>query len=187
MKADGIVTLLQSWKNGDATARDALFGEVYDDLRVLARRHMLSENAGHTLQATALVHEAYERLADSEIDWRDRAHFMAVVSQVIRRLLVDHARGRRRTKRGGEQRKLSLDDIAEVAAADGTPMLELDEALRRLGQHDARKEQVLELHYFGGLTQPKIAEALGISPATVDRDLRMGRAWVKRAMDGAEG
>ncbi len=185
MLEQGAVTqLLMNWREGDRDAREQLFTRLYDDLRGMAARIMARENPGHTLQATALVHEAYGRIFETDVDWQDRVHFLAVVAQVMRRILVDHARGRARDKRGGAAVHVSLDDIGTIAADADAEFLELDDALRLLGAHDSRKEQIVELHYFAGLTHPEIATVLSISPATVDRDLRMARAWLKTALDG---
>lgn len=184
MPAEEITELLGRWRDGDDTARNRLFERVYDELRALARRRMQGESPGHTLQATALVHEVYERLADAHVDWAGRTHFMAVAASAIRRLLVDHARARDRSKRGGGLARVTLDDADKPVVASDPQLTDLDEALLALGKWDLRKERVLELHYFGGLTQPQIAEAVGISPATVDRDLRLGRLWLRRFMQG---
>jgi RNA polymerase sigma factor (TIGR02999 family) len=184
MQAGEITELLNRWRDGDDTARNRLFERVYDELRALARRRMQGESPGHTLQPTALVHEVYERLADADVEWTGRTHFMAVAASAIRRLLVDHARARGRAKRGGEAIKISLDDASTIVDGSDPQLTDLDEALLALGRWDLRKERVLEMHYFGGLTQPQIAEAVGISAATVDRDLRLGRLWLKRFMEG---
>lgn len=177
--AGDITLLLGAWQNGDAAALSSLTAHLYAQLRAMAQGHMRRETPGHTLQATALIHEAYARIVDVELDFKNRSHFLAVMSTQMRRILVDHAKGKHRDKRGGGAPSVSLDDIPTVAA-DSHPLLpDLDDVMRALGQLDPRKEKVVEMTYFGGLTQAEIAEALGVSPATVDRDLRMARAWIK--------
>jgi len=155
---------------------------VYDELRVIATRLMRGERADHTLQATALVHEAYARLVDAQVDWRDRSHFFAIAARQMRRILVDHAKARGRVKRGGGDRPLTLDEAVAVSGDSNENLVELDEALERLAELDERKAKVVELHYFGGLTYDEAAEVLGISPATVDRDLRFAKAWLYREL-----
>jgi RNA polymerase sigma factor (TIGR02999 family) len=153
---------------------------VYDELRRLARSAMRGEGEGHTLQTTALVHEAYVRLVGTDVAWEGSGHFMRVAARAMRRILVDHARGRKRKKRGAGQAPVSLDTLEGVLpGSTGTAdMIELDLALERLTELEERKAQVVELHYFGGLSYEEVAEALEISPATVHRDLRMARAWL---------
>ena len=176
-----ITALLQEWRAGNRAALDRLTPVVYDELRRLARRSMAGENRGHTLQPTALVNEAYLRLVGADVPWRDRVHFFAVAARLLRRILVDHARARVRVKRSGGER-VPLDESRLFTAAPGRDMLALDEALDGLAAQDARKAQVVELHFFGGLTYDEIAEAVGISAATVDRDLRLAKAWLQRQM-----
>jgi RNA polymerase sigma-70 factor (ECF subfamily) len=176
-----ITALLQEWRAGDRAALERLTPVVYDELRQLARRSMAGERKGHTLQPTALVNEAYLRLVGTDVPWRDRVHFFAVAARLIRRILVDHARARGRAKRSGGAR-VELDDVMVMTKQPGREMVLLDDALNALGAHDARKAQVVELHFFGGLTYDEIAEAVGISAATVDRDLRLARAWLQRQM-----
>ena len=139
---------------------------------------MARERSGHTLQATALVHEAYARLAEADLDLRDRGHFFAIASSAMRRILVDHARSRASLKRGGGAQAVSLDDHLPAADPD-SDVLELDDALARLATLDARKARIVELHYFGGLSYAEVARAIDVSPATVDRDLRFAKAWLK--------
>lgn len=172
-----VTQLVGAWRTGDAGALERLLPIVYDELRALARKALRSERADHTLEPTALVHEAYARLAGSDLDVRDRAHFFAVVARTMRRVLVDHHRTRARAKRGGRQERITLDENL-VAVDDPSSFLALDDALERLSALDPRKAQVVELHFFGGLTYAQTAEALGISDATVDRDLRMAKAWL---------
>lgn len=184
VSARAVTTLLGQWRDGDKAALVALAPLVYDELRDLARRYMGSERAGHTLQATGLVNEAFIRMAGMDVPWSDRAHFYAIAAGSMRRILVDHARARRREKRGGDARHLTL---ATGMAADpsGAPadLVDIDEALKRLDKIDARKCEVVVLHYFGGMTYDEIAEALDVSPATVHRDLRLGKAWLVNELD----
>ncbi|MGE0556216.1 MAG: sigma-70 family RNA polymerase sigma factor [Gemmatimonadales bacterium] len=177
-----VTTLLRAWRGGDEHALDRMVPLVYDELRVIATRLMRGERADHTLQATALVHEAYARLVDAQVDWRDRSHFFAIAARQMRRILVDHAKARGRVKRGGGERPLTLDEAIAVSGDANDNLVELDEALERLATIDERKAKVVELHYFGGLTYDEAAEVLGISPATVDRDLRFAKAWLYREL-----
>ena len=144
---------------------------------------MRGEHIGHTLQATALVHEAYARMVDMKVSWKDRAHFFAVAARMMRRILVDHAKSMRRAKRGGGAVKLSLEDSLFVDQESISGLVEVDEALSGLAAFDQRKAQVVELRYFGGLTYDETAEALGLSVATVDRELRLAKAWLHRELD----
>jgi RNA polymerase sigma factor (TIGR02999 family) len=175
-----ITTLLVRWRGGDEAALERLMPLVYDELRRLAERYMRAERPDHTLQATALVHEAYVRLVGVEAAWQDRVHFLSLAARLMRRILVDHAKAARRGKRGGGAVKMSLDDVALVAPEPSSALLDLDEALNGLAALDERKARAVELHYFGGLTYDETAEVLGVSAATVDRDLRMARAWLYR-------
>lgn len=184
--AGGEVTrLLRQWRDGDALAADRLAPLVYGELRRIAGGLMAGERPGHTLQPTALVHEAFVRLVGADVDWQDRTHFLAVGAKVMRRLLVDHAKGRNRDKRGGGAVRVTL---TPEAAAEGPPeadLLDLDAALERLAGYDERQAGIVELHFFGGLTYEETAEVVGVSPATVKRDLRMARAWLYRELRGA--
>ncbi|MCI0433419.1 MAG: sigma-70 family RNA polymerase sigma factor [Gemmatimonadetes bacterium] len=173
-----VTQLLLDWRRGDRAALDRLIPLVYTELHRVASRQLRSERPDHTLQPTALVHEAYARLIDADVEWTDRAHFFAVAARTMRRVLVDHARGRQREKRGGGAICVTLDEGLQVESGDPHELLALDAALDRLHALDARKADIVQLHYFGGLTYDAIAEALGISPATVDRDLRMAKAWL---------
>ncbi len=175
--ASTVTVLLRDWRDGDKGALAALTPIVYDDLRLIARRHLLTERRGHTLQATALVHEAFSRLADADVDWQDRAHFFAVAARLMRRILTDYGRARRSEKRGGGMTPITLHD-ERVAIDAPSRLVELDDALSKLAEIDARKSDVLVLHYFGGMTYEETAEALRISAATVDRDLRLAKAWL---------
>jgi RNA polymerase sigma factor (TIGR02999 family) len=177
--AHAVTKLLGDWRAGDKGALEELTPLVYDELRRLAKRHMRSERADHTLQTTGLVNEAFIRMAGMDVPWADRAHFYAVAARLMRRILVDYAKAHRSDKRGGGERPSTLEEV--LIAAPGAPpadILAIDEALVRLAAMDARKCDVVILHFFGGLTYDETAEALGISPATVHRDLRLGRAWL---------
>lgn len=152
---------------------------VYAELQTIARRHLKGEAGGHTLQTTALVHEAYLRLVGTSAAWKDRRHFFAIAATTMRRILVDHARAHRRIKRHGEASDVSLESIASPEVSDPVDILALDSALTRLAAEDPRKAQVIELHYFAGLSYAEVAESLEIAEATVHRDLRFARAWLR--------
>jgi len=169
---------------GSREAIDGLLSTAYEELRRIAEIHMRREYAGHTLQATALVHEAFLRLADQDARWNDRAHFCAVASQAIRRILVDHARSKGRAKRGGDRNRVTLHDHDAVTGLPGVDILDLEEALEGLAALHARQARIVELRFFGGLTMPEIAEALGVSVRTVEGDWRMARAWLRRELTG---
>lgn len=178
--------LLIAWKNGDGTALARLMPLVYDELHALASRHLRGERPDHTLQTTALIHEAYLRLVGTDVAWEGRGHFLAVAAQTMRRILVDHARGRSRAKRGGGERPVSLDEALLVSPDRGADVLALDEALARLSTLDERKARAVELHYFGGLTYDETAAALQVSAATVDRELRFAKAWLFRELTAGD-
>jgi RNA polymerase sigma factor (TIGR02999 family) len=180
-----VTQLLSDWRSGDQQALDQLMPLIYDELRRLAQHYMQSERPDHTLQATALVHEAYLRLVDMDVTWQDRVHFFAVAARLMRRILVDHAKTHRRAKRGSGQ-KITLDEALLVAPEPAPDLVELDDALQRLATFDSRKSQVVELHFFGGLTYDEIAEAVGISPATVHRELRLAKAWLYHELSQEE-
>jgi RNA polymerase sigma factor (TIGR02999 family) len=171
--------LLLAWRGGDRAALDRLLPVVYDELAGLAHRALSSERSAHTLQTRALVHEAYLRLVDADISFQDRAHFMAVAARTMRRILVDHARARRRDKRGGDAIRIDIDKVDLPAPGQALDILDLHEALDRLATFDPRKSAVVELHFFGGLSYDETAEAVGVSAATVDRELRLAKAWLK--------
>ena len=177
--AAAVTKLLGDWRAGDKRALDELTPLVYEELRRLAKRHMRSERAGHTLQTTGLVNEAFIRMAGMDVPWADRAHFCAVAARLMRRILVDYAKAHRSARRGGGERPSTLEEV-RIPAPDTPPadILAIDDALARLAAIDARKCDVVVLHFFGGLTYDETAEALGVSPATVHRDLRLGRAWL---------
>jgi len=181
--AQEITRLLLAWGQGDQTALERLMPLVYEELRRLARRHMNRQRPGHTLQTTALVNEAYLRLIDSsQVQWQNRAHFFAVSAQLMRRILVDFARSRKSLKRGAEARQITLDDSLEVSSERGADMIALDDALNALAEMNPRQSQIVELRYFGGLSEEEIAEALKISPRTARRDWSLARAWLYREL-----
>jgi RNA polymerase sigma factor (TIGR02999 family) len=179
--------LLIRWKNGDSSALDRLMPLVYDELHALARRQLQGERSDHTLQTTALLHEAYLRLVGSDVKWEGRVHFLAVAAQTMRRILVDHARSRSRHKRGGGGSVISLEEANPIAPTPTVDLVILDEALDRLAAMDGRKARAAELHYFGGLSYDETAEALGISAATVHRELRVAKAWLYRELGQERG
>jgi RNA polymerase sigma factor (TIGR02999 family) len=174
-----ITQLLSDWSRGDRQALDALTPMVYEELRRLAARYMRREAGGHTLQATALVHEAYARLAHSEMPLKDRAHLLAFMAQLMRQILVDHARARQAAKRGGGLEQVTLDESVAVSVDSSDQVLELDALLAELGQFDEMKSRIVEMRFFGGLTNDEVAAALGISPTTLDRELRLAKAWLR--------
>ncbi len=183
MSAQDVTQLLQDWSQGNRAALELLTPVVYDELRRLAQYYMGRENAGHTLQATALVHEAYLRLFDQRrMQWQNRAHFFGIAAQMIRRILVDHARATRAAKRGGGAVALSLDEALGVAEKKDIEMIALDDALRTLAEVDPQQARIVEMRFFTGLTIEETAEALGISPATVKRDWVSAKAWLFREM-----
>jgi RNA polymerase sigma factor (TIGR02999 family) len=179
---ESVTQLLGAWRSGDDGALDQLTPLVYNELRRLAGRYMQSERPGHTLQATAVVNEAFMRMVDMDVPWQNRAHFFAIAARLMRRILVDHAKAHKREKRGGKFTDLTLDEGLVESGEPEADMIHLDEALRRLEGFDERKAQVVELHYFGGLTYKEISEAVGIAEATVDRDLRMAKAWLQNEL-----
>ena len=184
---DQVTQLLIDWRAGDGAALDELTPMIFNELRRLADRHMRSESPAHTLQPTAVVHEAFIRLIDMDVAWQDRAHFFAIAARQMRRILVDHARSRRRLKRGGGAQKSTLDEERIAGIEVGADVLDLDEALSGLAEMDERKSQVIELHYFGGLTYEEIAETLEISSVTVHRDLSMAKAWLQHELKADDG
>jgi len=173
--------LLQQWGSGNKEALDKLMPLVYEQLRRLAGNCLRAERPS-TLRATALVHEAYLRLVDSDVTFQDRVHFYAVCARLLRRILVDHARSQHRLKRGGEVEKIPLDDAIVVGPQVDRNIVDLDEALKRLAAQDQRKSELIELLFFGGLTYDEAAEALKISPATVHRELTLAKAWLYREL-----
>jgi RNA polymerase sigma factor (TIGR02999 family) len=182
-----VTQLLVEWRGGDAGALERLYPLIQPELHRLAHHYMRRERAGHTLQTTAILNEAYLRLVDNPTPrWQDRTHFVAAASRLMRRIMVDHARERRSLKRGGGALKVTLDEAALVSEARSDELLALDEALEGLAAQDARKSQIVELRYFGGLTVEETAEFLELSPRTVEREWTMAKAWLFRALDGSE-
>jgi RNA polymerase sigma factor (TIGR02999 family) len=188
-KSVEITTLLKAWSRGDAAALDRLTPLIYDELRRLAHRYMHHERAGHTLQATALANEAYLRLVDVKgVDWRDRVHFLAVAARIMRRILTDAARTRASVKRGGQLERvdhsnpIDFDQWPSAGTDRAAELCALDDALNSLSQMDARRAQVIELRFFGGLTVEETAEVLEVSAQTVMRDWRLARAWLAREL-----
>jgi len=182
-----VTGLLEAWSHGDKAALDKLTPLVYNELRRLAHHYMSRERAGHTLQTTALVNEAYVRLVDQKnVQWQSRAHFFAVAAQVMRHILIDHARTRGRVKRGGEAQRVSLEDAETMSAERAAELLALEEALIEMEKIDARRSKVVELRYFGGLNIEETAEVLKVNPITVSRDWRWAKAWLYRALRPSE-
>jgi RNA polymerase sigma factor (TIGR02999 family) len=177
-----VTAILQDWRQGNAEALPRLLEAVYAELRRLARHYLSQERAGHTLQPTALVHEAYMKLVDQRVSWQNRAHFFAVAAQAMRRVLVDHARSHLAQKRGGAQERVTLSAAEALGTAPEVDLVALDTALEKLGRLDPRQSQIVELRYFGGLTNEETAEALGISPATVKREWTVAKAWLRNAL-----
>jgi RNA polymerase sigma factor (TIGR02999 family) len=174
-----ITERLIAWGAGDMAALDQLVPIVYQELRRMAGNYLRQENPGHTLQPTALVHEAWLRLVDqARVDWRNRAQFFGVAAQMMRRILVDHAKAKHREKRGGEAVKLSLDDVINLSRERAVDLLALDDALDELTRVDERKGRVVELRYFGGFSVAETAQILEVSPETVMRDWKMAKAWL---------
>ena len=185
--AQQVTQLLVRWREGDRRALDELMPLVYEELRRLAAHYMRGERPGHTLQTSALVNEAYLRLAaHEEIQWQDRAHFFAVAAQAMRRILVDHARRRGNQKRGGGAPRVALDEALIVSAERMAEVVALDDALARLAEVAPRKSQLVELRFFGGLSIEEAAEVLGVSPGTVMRDWTFVKAWLRREIAGGE-
>jgi RNA polymerase sigma factor (TIGR02999 family) len=183
-----VTQLLIDWGNGDENALQQLIPLVHDELRRVARRHMAHERAQHTLQATALVNEAYMRLIDiRQVRWQNRAHFFAMSARLMRRILVDFARSRRYQKRGGGAQKVSLDEALIVSPEPGSDLVALDEALTALAAVDQRKAQVVEMRFFGGLSVEETAEALHVSRDTVMRDWKLAKAWLLRELKASGG
>ncbi len=177
-----ITVLLSAVAGGDEKAHAQLFPQVYDELRRIAASQMRKERSGHTLQATALVNEAYVKMAGSNATPNDRVHFFAMAAQNMRRILVDHARARRRDKRGGDQLQVTLDDSVFAAPDSQDGVIELDEALEKLAGFDERAAKAVELMFFGGLTYDETADVLGTSKTTVFEDLKIAKAWLAREM-----
>ncbi len=183
-EASKITLMLREWSDGKAEALDALMPLVYDELHRQAARYLRRERPDHTLQTTALIHEAYLKLIDQrEVNWESRTHFFAIAAQAMRRILVDYARTKHREKRGGDDIKLPLEEAMTVAAQEKpVDLIALDEALSKLAERDAQQARVVELRYFSGLSLDETAEAMHISRATVARDWTMAKAWLLREL-----
>jgi RNA polymerase sigma factor (TIGR02999 family) len=178
-----VTRLLVDWRNGDQTALERLLPLVYEELHRIAARHMRGERREHTLQTTALVNEAYMRLADyKRMQWQDRAHFFAVAAQAMRRILIDFARARRNRKRGGDAERVTLDEGLAPTPDNHTDLLALNEALEQLEKMNARQARVVELRYFGGLDEKEVGHVLGIAPRTVRADWQLARAWLYKTL-----
>jgi RNA polymerase sigma factor (TIGR02999 family) len=178
-----VTELLRAWGNGDSSALEQMVPIVYQELRRLAKHYMRQERPDHTLEATALVNEAYLRLIDlNRIQWQDRAHFFSVAAQTMRRILVEFARRRKRQKRGGQGQQVALEEAAELSRDQEVDLLAVNEALSSLASFDARMSQVVELRFFGGLSIEETAEVLRVSPETVMRDWRTAKVWLLREL-----
>jgi len=178
---ENVTQLLIDWGNGDKDALDALVPLVYDELRRQAARYLRRESPGHTLQTTALIHEAYLRLVDQKnVRWQNRAHFFGIAANMMRRILVDHARTKKRAKRGGSNIRVSFRDVAAPKQNQEVDVVAIDRALEKLNKIDEQQSKIVELRFFSGLTVEETATVLGISPATVKRDWSMAKAWLHR-------
>ena len=181
-----ITQLLAEWSSGNQAALDKLYPLVYDELHRMAHRYMSRERKGHTLQTTAVINEAYLRLVEQRnVHWANRAHFFGIAAEIMRRILIDHARRYHYLKRGGGAQRISLDEVAVVAKERASELLALDEALDRLSSIDPRRARVVELRFFGGLENDEIGEVLKISGNTVTRDWNMARAWLHKELGGS--
>lgn len=181
-----VTELLMAWSKGDERALDALTPLVYGELRRLARSYMRQERAGHTLQSTALVHEAFLRLIDQRVQWNSRAHFFGIAAQMMRRILVDHAKAQSTAKRGAGALRIELDEGLATAPSRDVDLLALDEALERLNKVDPQRSRIVELRFFGGLSNEESAEVLGVSPATIQRQWTGARAWLFHELNASE-
>ena len=178
LASQNVTQMLVAWGGGDEAARDALIPVVYGQLHRIARQHLRGERAGHTLQTTALINEAYVRLVEQSVSWESRSHFFGIAARLMRQILVDHARARQRLKRGGDQHQVSL-SAAEDEQEQSADLLALNEALETLALVDPQKSQIVELRFFGGLTIEETAAAMRVSTPTVERGWRAARAWLQ--------
>lgn len=182
--AHQVTQLLLDWSSGNQAALDKLIPLVHRELHRLAHHYMRQEKPGHTLQTTALVNEAYLKLIDQrQVHWKNRAHFFALSAQLMRRILVDHARKRKYAKRGGDAQRISFEEVMAVSHERGSDLIALDDALEKLASIDPRKGKVVELRFFGGLSVEETAEALRVSPLTVKRDWKMAKAWLFNSLN----
>jgi RNA polymerase sigma factor (TIGR02999 family) len=178
-----LTVLLRGWTSGDRGALARIVELAYPELRKIARRCLRHERPGHTIQATALVHEAYLRVFDiGQVSWQDRTHFFAIIAKVMRRVLIEHARAQGCAKRGGGMRRVDFDDALTISAESDDEIVRLNEALEEMAKFDPRKAQVVEMRYFGGLTSSEVAFVLGISTRSADRDWSLAKAWLLREM-----
>jgi RNA polymerase sigma factor (TIGR02999 family) len=182
-----VTRLLLAWRDGDEAALEKLLPLVYEELHRLAARYMRRESPGHTLQTSALVNEAFLRLIDQQqVDWQNRAHFFGIAAQLMRRILLDHARSHTRAKRGGGARQVSFDEAAIVSGQRAAELIALDDALNALAAFDSRKSRIVELRFFGGLTNEEVAEVTGMSLRTIEREWRKAKAWLHHAISKGE-
>jgi RNA polymerase sigma factor (TIGR02999 family) len=182
-----VTQLLIGWRKGDRASLDEMMPLVYNELQRLASYYLSRERAGHTLQTTALVHEVYMRLVNQQnVDWKNRAHFLSLASEMMRRILVNYARDRAAAKRGGKAQRISLSKLDEAGEEPDIDLIALDQALTELEGFDARKSRIVELKFFGGMTADEIAEVLEISDATVEREWMVARTWLYRALKGSK-
>jgi RNA polymerase sigma factor (TIGR02999 family) len=186
LRRDDVTSLLVASSKGDQEALNQLLPLVYDELRRLADRYLHRERSDHTLQATALVHEAYLRLIDQRVSWANRAHFFGVAAEMMRRILIDHARSRQAAKRGSGGIKISLDDVLELTDERAADLIALDDALKALAEFDPQKAKVVELRFFGGLSIEETAAVLGLGTATITRQWRLAKAWLYHELSGSE-
>lgn len=177
-----ITQQLNQWSNGDKDAEVALTPVVYDELQRMAKRLFRSESSSHTLQPTALVHEAFVKLVDVDVTWQDRAHFYSLAARLMRRLLINHANARNAEKRGGDAIRVTLNESSVSAESADADLIDLEEALQSLAELDERKAELIELQYFGGMSFREMEAVTGLSSSTLDRDLRLARAWLKDAL-----
>jgi RNA polymerase sigma-70 factor, ECF subfamily len=186
-RSSRVTQLLEKFEPGDRETTEQLFADVYTELRAVAAGYLRRERKDHTLRPTALVHEVYLKLVDqTRVAWRSQAHFLAIASQAMRRILVDHARRRAATKRGGNRRRIALDDNLAVAANRDEDVLELDAALTKLTKLDGRQANMIELRFFGGLSIAEVAKVTGISKRSVEREWTMVRAWLRRELSTSD-
>jgi RNA polymerase sigma factor (TIGR02999 family) len=179
--AQNVTEMLRDWRNGDQEALEQLIPVVYDELHRQAARYLRREHPGHTLQTTALIHEAYLRLIKQQnIEWQNRAHFYAIAARLMRQILVDHARRRQATKRGGSDIKVPLEEAMVISPGENVDLVALDEALTRLAAIDPQQSRIVELRYFSGLSVEETAEVLGVSSRTVNRDWNVAKAWLRQ-------
>lgn len=184
--SQAVTELLLAWRDGDEAALEKLVPLVYEELHRLAARYMRRESPGHTLQTSALVNEAFIRLIDQQVHWRNRAHFFGIAAQLMRRILLDHARTQVRAKRGGGALRVSFDEAAIVSGQRAAELIALDDALNALTAFDSRKSRIVELRFFGGLSNEEVAEVMGMSLRTVEREWRKAKVWLHHAISKGE-